>query len=943
MKKSSRRFRFTSVLIIFLLVAGWFIPAGTSLADSRAQQATPNQKARALLTSLTPEERVGQLFLVTFNGIKADDSIPLYQLITQFHIGGVILLRSNNNFSDQEDILGSTLQLTSAIQKIEFDASRDAPDAAPGSPNYIPLFIGIPQEGDLYPNDQILSGLTALPNLMSIGATWDRSLAQQVGAVMGSELSALGFNFYLGPSLDVLDVLYVSGGEDLGVRTFGGDPYWVSELGKAYIAGLHEGSQNKLAVIAKHFPGQGGSDRQPETEIATIRKTFEQLKLIDLAPFFTVTNTQNEPQRIVDGLLLSHIRYQGLQRNIRQSTLPVSFDRTALSDILNLPEMVPWRQNNGLLVSDNLGSPAIRRFFDPTGNRFDARLVARDAFLAGNDLLYVDNLISSGDPDYPTTLRRTLEFFAQKYREDPSFAQRVDASVERILTLKYEIYPEFILDQVVSSDQSLDNIGKSQQLAYEVASRAVTLVSPDPEELTTVLPRPPQLNERIVFLTDSMTARQCSSCAERPSLRVDAVQAEVLRLYGPQAGGQVSRNLVSSYSFMDLWRFLNQQEDLPPIQNDLNLADWIVVSMLDHSPDRVESQALRKLLSERPDLLRNKRVVIFAFNAPYYLDATDISKVTAYYALYSKSPTSALVAAQVLFQEITPRGALPVSVPGTGYDLIRATSPDAAQVISLALDLPEPPAGEGEATLEPTPVPAFKVGDTIPLKTGVILDHNHNPVPDGTPVRFLFATGGEPGVAQTVDTVTVNGIARTSYRIERDGLLEITVTSDPAINSDKLQLDITGADAAVITAIVPTSIPTDTPSPTPTLTPTPTVTPTPEPPPPPSLMVGDWVIALAVTLGCAALGFWLGLRFFLVRWAIRWALCVVIGGLLAFNYLALDFPGSQSLISRGVTSTTVWVTLIGVAMGGLAGWGWHKLEAREIEKAREATGPKRTA
>lgn len=938
--KKSRPNSALSILMLLVLVFAWVVPDRAGQAAARQQTDVANQKARAMLASMTPEERVGQLFLFTFSGTKADDTVPIYEVIAESHIGGVVLLRENNNFTDQDDILAGAQQLTASLQQIKFDTSSAAPDAAADAPNYIPLFVGIQQEGDLYPNDQILSGMSPLPNLMSIGATWNRDLAARVGSVLGSELSALGFNLFLGPSLDVLDVLYVSGGEDLGVRSFGGDPYWVSELGKAYVTGLHEGSRGRLAVIAKHFPGQGGSDRQPESEIATIRKTFEQLRLIDLAPFFAVTNLQNDANAIVDGMLLSHIRYQGLQRNIRQSTLPVSFDRTALNDILNLTELLPWRENNGLLVSDNLGSPAIRRFFDPTGNRFDAYLVARDAFLAGNDLLYVDDFIGSGDPDAATTLIRTLDFFAQKYREDPAFAQRVDASAERILTLKYTLYPEFNLEQVLPDPAGLAEIGSSAQLAYEVASRSVTLVSPDPEELASLLPRPPQSSERILFITDTMTGRQCSTCPDVPTISANAIQSEVLRLYGPQAGGQITRNLVTSYSFVDLWRFVNRLEEDSPIESDLQSADWIVIGMLGYSPDRPESGALRTLLSERADILRNKRVVVFAFNAPYYLDATDLTKVTAYYALYSKTPASALVAAQVLFQEITPRGALPVSVPGTGYDLIDATRPNTNQVISLTLDLTDsPPLTNGRTPL-PTPVPTFKVGDIIPLKTGVIMDHNQNPVPDGTPVRFRFAIGGESEVAQSIDTVTANGIARTSFRIERSGLLEITVTSDPAINSDRLQLDITGQDAAAITAIVPTAVVTETPQPTPTETPTPTVTPTPLPAPPPTLAVGEWLLALFVSAGMAGLGMAIGVRLSLTRWGFRWAMCILIGGMLAYNYLVLDFPGSDAFVTMGLAPGTILVTLIGSAIGGAAGWLWRVIDVREGERAADATGPK---
>ena len=114
-------------------------------------------------------------------------------------------------------------------------------------------------------------------------------------------------------------------------------------------------------VVAKHFPGRGSSDRVPEEEIATVRKSLEQLQQINLKPFFAVTNS-TEPTELVDGLLVSHIRYQGFQGNIRATTRPVSFDPTALSDVLALPEFTSWRENGGLMVSDALGSQAVRDF-----------------------------------------------------------------------------------------------------------------------------------------------------------------------------------------------------------------------------------------------------------------------------------------------------------------------------------------------------------------------------------------------------------------------------------------------------------------------------------------------------------------------------------------------------------------------------------------------------
>ena len=95
------------------------------------------------------------------------------------------------------------------------------------------------------PDDQILNGLTPLPSQMAIGATWDTNLAEETGVLLGREIAGLGFNLILNPSLDVLENPNGEGKGDLGVRTFGGDPFWVGEMGKAYIKGLHLGSNRK--------------------------------------------------------------------------------------------------------------------------------------------------------------------------------------------------------------------------------------------------------------------------------------------------------------------------------------------------------------------------------------------------------------------------------------------------------------------------------------------------------------------------------------------------------------------------------------------------------------------------------------------------------------------------------------------------------------------------
>jgi beta-N-acetylhexosaminidase len=903
--------------ILLTFVASFLGP----VSGAHAQAELPAAQAQALLDSMTPEERVGQLVLVTFRGGDANVESRIYDLITNYHVGGVVLTAGNDNFVSEPDTVASARRLIEQLQTIEWNATV-APSQDRGSePVYVPLFIGISQEGDGSPRDQILSGLTPLPSAMAIGATWKVELAGQVGSILGSELSALGFNLFLGPSLDVVEAPNPAAQSDLGTRVFGGDPFWVGEMGAAYILGVHTGSNGRMLVIAKHFPGRGGSDRLPEEEVATVRKSLEQLKQIELTPFFAVTSS-TEPAENVDGLLVSHIRYQGFQGNIRATTRPVSFDASALSAILALPQFSAWRSNGGLIVSDDLGSAAVREFYSQGGEDFSPRLVARDAFLAGNDLLYLGN-ISAGELDdtYSATLR-ILESFSQEYRNDAVFAQMVDDAVTRILTHKLRIYANLDIADVVPPESGLTGIGSSQQVMFDVARNAATLISPDPQELNILLPAPPNAGERIVFLTDVAQYKQCVACLTYDTLSVESFQRMVLRLFGPQGSGQVFTSRVSSFSLDELGLMLDGTTQTN-IESALSNATWIVLSLTDVRHGQLP--VLRRFFSERPNLIRNKNIVLFSFTAPYYLDATDISKLTAYYALYSKQPAFVDVAARILFQQVSLQGASPVSIPAVGYDLIKQTSPDPAQVISLQLDQTELPATEmmGTMTPEPTKVPSYRIGDQISVRAGPILDHNHHLVPDATVVRFTMTTRDETGgILQQVEATTLDGVARASFVIDKPGKVEIRVVSEPATISEVLQFDATSQGDVAVTVVVPQV--------TVTLEPTlPTATPTMESDlisPEGYPRLGVWLLVLLAVVSSALLTFWAISRIVEPRWGLRFALCILIGGFGAYNYLALGFPGAVEWIASesGGAFGVLFFTLAGEALGAIAAWVWFR-------------------
>ena len=918
-----RNNRFISIIVIIVFFIAGVIPKFKVSASKKLENSIQDQRIDNLLNDMTPEEKIGQLFLVTFTGSEIDETSQIHDLIVNHSIGGVVLLKDNDNFTDSPATVENAHNLIRDIQSLEWYKSQgqilDPVTNTKSSGSYIPLFVTFSQEGDGYPETQILSGLTPLPDEMALGATWKPDLAMQVGKVAGSELSDIGFNLFLGPSLDVLTSAGISAGSDLGATSFGGDPYWVSEMGLAYISGMHEGSNGRIAVIASHFPGKGSSDRSSSQEVATVRKSLEQLKQIELEPFFQVTSKFPGELDSVDGLLVSHIRYQGFQGNIRTTTKPVSFDSQALAQILALSPFSSWRENGGVILSDDLGSQAVRRFYDPASQSFFARIVARDAFLAGNDLLYMGNIVSTDAVDNYSTIIQTLSYFTQKYNEDAAFAQRVDESVRRILGLKYRLFTNFSLSNVLSFSDLAD-IGQSKSITQEVARQSATLISPNALDLDVLVPSPPGYYDRILFLTDTKQQQQCSTCQVVSTFGKDAFLEAVYKFYGPQAGGLVNRGFLSSYSFDDLSKILLGGEGNSDLENELSNSDWVVISILDSNSDQSLLDILRRFLFERQDILRNKKVILFAFNAPYYLDSTDISKLTAYYGLFSSSQPFIDVAARLLFQELTPSGDLPVSVSGIGYDLFTATSPDPNQIIELYLDTPPEPELTPGTTPEATATSSYKVGDTISIKTGVILDQNNRQVPDGTGVRFTLTSKAEGNILQIVDTVTENGIASTSFAINQPGLVELRAIIEPLVTSVVMQIDIT-SEGINVTVIPPTSTLNEL-TPSFELTPSPISSPTPEPTSN-SGSILEWFLMVFILAGIAWVAFIIGENRISPVWGIRWGFSVLLSGLLLYNVIMLLIPGGADWYSQTGLLEKVLMTLGSAAIGWLFGIIWQ--------------------
>jgi beta-N-acetylhexosaminidase len=849
------------------------------------------------MKGMTVNQKVGQLFLIDFPGTDTSLNSDIADLITNYDVGGVLLKAANQNIVNGPDGTRNLADLTNRLQSLAAITDTEVTGAITVTPSvqnpkprlppgadFIPLFIATDQEGDGSPYSEITQGVTQVPSQLAIGATWKPDNASIIGQIMGKELSTLGINVLIGPVLDVLDDPKPTTPIDIGTRVFGGDPYWVGKFGAAYISGIHVGSHSRLAVVASRFPGLGSADRNVDDEIPTVQKSLEQLKQIELAPFFAVTQlaTDNTPlTSTTDGLLVSHIRYRGFQGNIRASTRPVSLDPVAYQALMSLPEIAPWRNAGGVTFSDELGVRGVRRFYDPMETTFNARRVAQEAFLAGNDVLVLGSFgLSNSWQEQLANIKDTIQFFRERYVSDQTFAARVEASLARILTLKLKLYQgQFTMDNISIDPEATAVITPSNEIVQSIAKDAVTLLSPSVHDLPSLVPASPTKDESIVFITDDRQIRECARCPSYPIIPRTALQTIALDLYGPKTTGQLNPQHVSSFTFSDLENYITQTVsisgtgevvtstptggptntavitptavlDSQRVQHAIDGADLIVIAMLDLNPAMKSTKTFRDFLSQRADALRDKRVVVFAFGAPFYLDATDISKLTAYFGMYSHTTPFLEAAIRTLFGELPPNGTSPVSITALNYSLLSQTAPDPNQVIPLTTGNTVTNTQDSSGSLE------MKIGDKLKLRAGPVYDRNGNLVPDGTPVQFVLAYPAERVEQQQPAVSSRDGVAETTVMIERKGTMEIRAQSDPALTSYVIRINI-GDNAASIETIKPTAQPTLTPEPTATPTERPTVPATSAPvptatdqPPPPVVRasMGGFVITVLALL-----------------------------------------------------------------------------------------------
>lgn len=350
---------------------------------------------------LTDEQLVGQLFVEYAYGASATSvsaahagaNRALYgvttpaQVVTKFHLGGVILIGANNLdparsslWSDNVDNAAQIRGLTAGLQR------------AAHADSGVGLLIATDQEGGNV--QRIRNGVDPRPAQADIG---DQSPATITCGyfTLGSQLRALGLNQDYAPVADVLRV----GSTVIGTRSFGPDPNRDATDVAAAVKGLQ--AAGVLATL-KHWPGHGGVTADSHYSLPALEQTVAQWRAIDRIPFAGSAKS-------AASVMVGFLAFPALDR----TGTPAPFSSTLVDGALRRD-----LGYGGLVVTDSL-------WMQPARAQGTAGQAAIKAIRAGVDMLLMS-------PDLPHAYADVL----RAVRADPAFRAKVQAAVTRILAAK---------------------------------------------------------------------------------------------------------------------------------------------------------------------------------------------------------------------------------------------------------------------------------------------------------------------------------------------------------------------------------------------------------------------------------------------------------------------------------------------------------------------------
>ena len=311
-------------------------PPAASGSDA-AQSAPPSTEPEppedpldTLLSSMTLEEQVGQLFFVR---CPAENALTD---VTDYHLGGYILFGRDTKDKTANELI----QNIAAWQRAAMEDTG------------IPLLMGVDEEGGT------VVRVSSNPHLRSAKFPAPRTLWQQGAEAVADDtrekdtlLHALGFNVNLAPVADVS----TDPGDFIYARTTGQDAAGAEDYVSLVVETM---CRDGMGSVLKHFPGYG-NNADTHTGVAVDPRPYETFTDSDFLPFRAGIAAGQTAGGQRTAVLVSHNIVQCMDPDLPASLSPevhrilrqeLGFDGVAMTDDLAMDAVAAYAADGAVAV-----------------------------------------------------------------------------------------------------------------------------------------------------------------------------------------------------------------------------------------------------------------------------------------------------------------------------------------------------------------------------------------------------------------------------------------------------------------------------------------------------------------------------------------------------------------------------------------------------------------
>lgn len=364
-------------------------PGGTTPATSTPSASpTPTATAQTCVSeayeALSEDQRLGQLLMIGFDTNAPRTALDEY--VQDEHVGNVIYLGGWEGF---EKVRSTSEHLDGLVGA---ESTGD-----------VGLLIAADQEGGIV-HQLRGDGFTRPPRALDQAALSPGELTAAATG-WGEEIAAAGVDVNLAPVADTVPDEIGIANEPIGRwgRQFGSDPAVVGEYVAAFLDGMAAAG---VVGIVKHFPGLGRVTGNTDFTADGIEDTVATVDDPFLDPFVAGMEAG------AGMVMMSSALYPNIDPDNQ-----ALYSSAVVTDLLR--ERLGWE---GVVITDDVNAAALADI--PAGER------AVGFIAAGGDI------VLNGEPRATSEM---LEAIRSEITADPQFATKVEAAVERVLTLKDEM------------------------------------------------------------------------------------------------------------------------------------------------------------------------------------------------------------------------------------------------------------------------------------------------------------------------------------------------------------------------------------------------------------------------------------------------------------------------------------------------------------------------